>query len=102
MIAAWEGESSKAPRDHELRVKLTAHDSARLRALADIYPGRSQEQILGDLVATALNEVEEALPYVQGKKVIARDEMGDPLYEDIGITPRFEALTRKYLQGSKG
>ena len=26
------------------------------------------------------------------------DEQGDPLYEDIGPTPRFLALSRKYLQ----
>jgi hypothetical protein len=30
--------------------------------------------------------------------VVATDEQGDPLYEDIGPTPRFLALSRKYLQ----
>jgi hypothetical protein len=28
--------------------------------------------------------------------VISRDDQGDPAYEDIGLTPRFVELTRKY------
>jgi hypothetical protein len=35
---------------------------------------------------------------VRGSKVVALDEQGDPLYEDIGPTPRFLALSRKYLR----
>jgi hypothetical protein len=30
--------------------------------------------------------------------VVASDEQGDPLYEDIGLTPRFLALSRRHLQ----
>ncbi|MFL3945640.1 hypothetical protein LER59_00005, partial [Pseudomonas aeruginosa] len=29
--------------------------------------------------------------------VWATDEQGDPLYEDVGPTPRFLSLSRKYL-----
>jgi hypothetical protein len=31
-----------------------------------------------------------------GPKVISRDDQGDPVYEDIGLTPRFVELTRKF------
>ena len=33
-----------------------------------------------------------------GRQVVATDEQGDPLYEDIGPTPRFLSLARKYLR----
>jgi hypothetical protein len=33
---------------------------------------------------------------VKGSKVISSDDHGDPVYEDIGLTPRFIELTRKY------
>jgi hypothetical protein len=36
------------------------------------------------------------MPYVAGQKVISTDEQGDPVYEDIGPTPRFIELARKY------
>jgi hypothetical protein len=28
--------------------------------------------------------------------VISSDDHGDPLYEDVGLTPRFVELTRKF------
>jgi hypothetical protein len=37
------------------------------------------------------------LPYVKGSTVVATDEEGDPLYEDVGPTPRFLALSRRHL-----
>ncbi|MNJ80821.1 hypothetical protein D3C77_793440 [compost metagenome] len=42
--------------------------------------------------------MESSLPYVRGNQVIATDEQGDPVYEDVGPTPRFLALSRKHLQ----
>ena len=36
------------------------------------------------------------MPYVAGKRVISTDEQGDPIYEDVGPTPRFMQLTREH------
>jgi hypothetical protein len=36
------------------------------------------------------------LPYERGPKVISRDDHGDPVYEDVGLTPRFIELSRKF------
>ena len=38
------------------------------------------------------------MPYEPGPKVISRDDQGDPVYEDAGLTPRFIELTRKVPQ----
>jgi hypothetical protein len=43
-----------------------------------------------------LDEIAAAMPYEKGPKVISRDDHGDPVYEDVGLTPRFVELTRKY------
>jgi hypothetical protein len=63
-----------------------------------MYPKRSVEELIGELVGAALEELEASFPYVKGSQVVATDEQGDPLYEDIGPTPRFLALARRYLQ----
>jgi len=34
------------------------------------------------------------MPYVAGPRVISTDEHGDPVYEDVGPTPRFMELAR--------
>jgi len=97
LIKYWEANSHSKSATKEMNVSLTIRDLARICALADIYSGRTKEQIVSDLVAAALDEIEEAFPYVQGSKVIAEDEFGEPVYEDIGVTPKFEVLTMKHL-----
>jgi hypothetical protein len=48
------------------------------------------------LLGAGLDEIAAAMPYEKGPKVISRDDHGDPVYEDVGLTPRFVELTRKY------
>ena len=86
-----------SPTGHTLHLDLESE--ARLAALIDMYPKRTAEELLGELVGAALEELEASFPYVQGQKVISTDEQGDPLYEDIGSTPRFLALSRRHLHG---
>jgi hypothetical protein len=47
----------------------------------------------------ALRELAAAMPYVAGKRVISTDEQGDPVYEDVGPTPRFLELARMHRRG---
>ena len=71
-----------------------AGSAAQLAALADMFPGRAPEQLISELLAVALKELAAAMPYVAGKRVISTDEHGDPVYEDVGPTPRFIELAR--------
>jgi len=83
---------------HMYPIKLPISVAARVRALAEMYPDRSESEILVDLLSTALDELLEALPYVKGEHVIREDDFGDPVYEDVGPTPRFIELTNKHTQ----
>ena len=97
LVAAWEETASERRTPYEYRVRLPLNDAAKLQALAEMYPGRSEQDLLTDLLCAALDEVEASFPYVQGRNVVAEDEQGDPIYEDAGLTPRFKQLTRKHL-----
>ncbi|MFJ5295140.1 pilin assembly protein [Pseudomonas sp. SLFW] len=79
-------------------VHLDVEAAARLAAIAEMYPKRSAEELLGELIGAALEDLEASFPYIKGQHVVATDEEGDPLYEDVGPTPRFLALSRRYLQ----
>lgn len=98
LIEAWETSAGETRTDATYSVHLPIHDAAKLAALREIYPGRSEEDLITDLLSAALDDLEAAFPYVQGKQVIAEDDHGDPIYEDVGTTPRFNALTRKHLE----
>lgn len=101
LIKNWEKTASAPLTQREFRVRLTVADAAKLAALTEMYPARNAEQILTDLVGAALSELEHALPYVQGDKISSMDELGDPIYEDVGPTSRFAELTRKHLKNEQ-
>lgn len=79
-------------------IQLPVHEAARIRALAELFPNRTETQIVTELLRVVLDDVEASFPYVQGKEVIREDEFGDPIYNDEGLTPRFFDLKKKYTQ----
>lgn len=97
LLHLWEESANGQLTLEEYRVRLPVEDAAKLEALAEIYPRRAVNDIITDLLCAALSEVETSLPYVRGETVVARDELGDPLYEDIGPTPRYLSLTQKHM-----
>ena len=101
LLDVWESSSHGQEAPINIMVNLPLDEAARILALNELYPERTTEQIFIELLTVALDELEEAFPYVQGDKVIAEDEFGDPIYEDTGLTPRFIDLTRKYQEQLK-
>jgi hypothetical protein len=96
LLESWH-ERAAAPRTAKAyAVRLPVDDAARLAALEEMFPGRAPEQLITELLGVALKEVAAAMPYIAGKRVIATDEQGDPVYEDVGPTPRFMELARKH------
>lgn len=98
LIRHWESNAKGRLTRSRYNIHLDVESAARLAALNEMYPKRSIEELLGELLGSALEELEASLPYVKGSQVVATDEQGDPLFEDIGPTPRFLALSRKHLR----
>ena len=96
LLDRWKKETPPVRTAREYAVRLDLDDASRLHALAELFPGQPLEAIITDLLRTGLDEIAAAMPYERGPKVISRDEQGDPLYEDIGLTPRFVELTRRF------
>ena len=96
LLESWR-QSAAAPRTAwTYAVRLPVDDAAQLAALAEMFPGRAPEQLISELLSVALKQLAAAMPYVAGKRVISTDEHGDPVYEDIGPTPRFIELARSH------
>ncbi|WP_420814600.1 type 1 pili tip component [Oceanicoccus sagamiensis] len=97
LLQLWETTASGQLTREEQSIRLPVEDAAKLQALAEMYPRRSVTEIVTDLLSAALDDVESSMPYVSGKTVVARDEQGDPLFEDVGPTPKYLSLTKKHL-----
>jgi hypothetical protein len=96
LLEHWRKDAVPVRTAKEYAVRLTTDDAARLHALAELFPGRGIEEIVTDLLHVSLDEIAAAMPYEPGPKVISRDDHGDPVYEDIGLTPQFVELTRRF------
>jgi len=101
LLDRWQSDAAGRVTSHSYPVHLEIVDAARIHALAELFPGRSREQIITDLLSAALDELAAAMPYIAGSKVIRNDEQGDPVYEDVGLMPRFISLTRKHQKALK-
>ena len=95
LLDRWKKDPPPTLTAREYAVRLPLDDASRLQALTELFPGRTAEQIITDLLHAGLDEVAAAMPYEAGPTIISRDDHGDPVYEDVGLTPRFEALARK-------
>lgn len=98
LLDDWQKASESECLDQEVTVRLTRHEAAKISALAEMFPGKGADDIVRELIAAALNELEATMPYIPGATVVSEDEHGDPIYEDVGPTPRFKELTRKHLE----
>ncbi len=96
LLDRWKKDPAPVLAAKEYAVLLPLDDASRLHALVELFPGRKIEEIITDLLHAALDEIAAAMPYERGPKVISLDDHGDPLYEDIGLTPRFVELTRQF------
>ncbi|HSN72459.1 MAG TPA: pilin assembly protein [Steroidobacteraceae bacterium] len=102
LLDTWSAEARPAKTAREYSVRLPLDAAAKLHALAELFPGHTAEDLLTDLLTAAMRELETAMPYRAGARVISHDEQGDPVYEDVGPTPRFLELTKRYKQELAG
>lgn len=98
LLTRWESTHRERLTVREYPVRLPITDAARLEALAQLYPDLGLPHLITDLIGAALDEIEAALPYVPGKQITAEDEFGDPIYEDVGLSPRFHAFIRQITE----
>lgn len=82
-------------------VALSDEHHEQLEKLAALYPLKSPQDLMRDLISAALDELETSFPYIQGSRVVAYDEDGFEIYEDVGLTPKFVSLSQKHIRRLK-
>ncbi len=97
LIETWDAEAAGALTRETYSVHLPLDSAAKIEALAELFPRRTKEQLITELLSVALDELVSSFPYVQGDRVISRDEEGDPLFEDVGHTPRYLKLVSSHM-----
>jgi hypothetical protein len=81
---------------NELPLRLPVHVAARIQALADMYPAKNRGEIVADLLAAALADVEKGFPPVMGSCVGQDDKTREQLFEDVGPVVQYQRLANDY------
>ncbi len=98
LIDHWERNATTPKTSAEYRIQLPIYAAARLAALQELYPGRTVEQFLTELLNAALHEVSTSFAYKAGTDVLSYDDHGDPIFADEGLTPRFHQLSKEFAE----
>ncbi|MEO0574141.1 MAG: type 1 pili tip component [Pseudomonadota bacterium] len=94
LLERWQQQPHVVTTDARYNIRLDIDDAARVRALSELFDGIDEDTVIADLLHTALDAAEAAMPYQPGDTVIQEDDHGDPVYADAGLTPRYVALLR--------
>ncbi|WP_188745632.1 hypothetical protein [Marinobacterium zhoushanense] len=96
LLTELETRSRRVANERAVSLKIDHEDLVRLKALAEVY-GLSVDEVTACLLHQVLVEVEEKMPYRAGTRVI-RVEDDEPVYEDVGPTPRYLEAKRRFEQ----
>lgn len=97
LLTVWSAPDNSRVTNKQFSFRLPVHVAARIAALCEMYPSKSRTQIVGDLLSAALDEVQAQFPEVKGP-FVTKDEAGNDLFEDVGPTSRFRALSNKHFR----
>lgn len=81
----------------QISLRLPVKVSAKISALCEMYPRKTKTEIIGDLLATALDQFQHGLPSGQDE-FTSLDENDEPVFENTGLRDKFLKLTQKYLK----
>lgn len=58
----WEKDKEPVDRTHDYNLRLPLEDAARIAALAELYPDRTEADILNDMIGAALDDLVRQSP----------------------------------------
>lgn len=96
LVKVWDAPDNSKLTPKQLSIRLPLLVAAKLSALCDLYPRKTKTEIIGDLLSTALDQLEAALPSAKGDQIGIHEDT--PYFEDVGLSGRFNSLTEKYLR----
>lgn len=94
--ARWGAPDNSRVTSKQYSFRLPLHVAAKIAALEEIYRNRTKTEIVGDLLAAALEEVERTFPSVKGRSWGEHPETGEELFEDAGPLNQYRAVANKH------
>jgi len=94
----WTAPDNSRITSKQFSFRLPVHVAAKLAALAEMYPQKTRTEIVGDLLATALDELVKGMPSYKGASLGYIPELGEEVFEEFGPAIQFWDLADKYYK----
>ena len=96
--AIWNAPDNSRLTAKQYTVRLPIRVAAQLAALSEMYPRKTKTELIGDLLATALDQLAGDLPRTNvGAAPQFTTPDGEEVWNQTGPGVRFEELFKKYL-----
>lgn len=92
LITLWGAPETPRLTVKQISIRLPILVSAKISALCEMYSKKTKTDIIGDLLNSALEQLEKDFPKVAGEQI------GEDEYTDVGIGSTFRKLTEQYLR----
>ena len=90
----WSAPDNTRLTPKQLSIRLPLHVAAKISAICEMYPKKTKTEIIGDLLASALEQFAEGLSNEPDE---LEEGHKDPHFEWCGIRGRYEGLVRESL-----
>jgi len=99
LVKIWTAPDHSKLTPKQISLRLPIQVAAKISALCDMYPRKTKTEIIGDLLATALDQLENSLDSHDIGDPIHHLETGEAIYKDYyGPLKDFRTLTDKHLK----
>ncbi len=99
LISYWGTPDNSKLTPKQISLRLPIHVAAKIQALCDMYPQKSRTEIIGDLLTTSLEDLQNSLPVHEGGEEVGYDPVAqEPVYDQYGPLIDFKKLSTKYQQ----
>jgi hypothetical protein len=78
--------------------RLPTHVAAKINALCDVYPSRTKTEIVGDLLAAALDDAIRNLPSYPTDRAVDRSEDGTVFFVACGPAVDFQRFANAHFK----
>ena len=94
LVSMWGSPDNTRLTSKQVSFRLPVHVAAKIAALCDLYPTKTRTQIVGDLLSSALADVEKELPAFKGGPWgNAVGPEGEQLFVTVGPIVQFRDRT---------
>lgn len=96
LVSVWSAPDNSRLTAKQSSFRLPVHVAARINALCDLYPSKTKTQIVADLLAAALSEIEYEIPAFAGEYVDKHPDTNEKMFKEAGDRARFRQATNTH------